>query len=316
MSRTQATGITGISQTFSPKAIAGIGRLPQTIEDRSIPIELKRKRRQEERERFRIRRVRLQAKPLYERLARWAKQNLGSLRYAEPSLPQELNDRQQDVCEPLLAIADRVGGEWPARARHALIQLSTSRPAQDDSPSLRLLADIRAAFQRRAEDRLSTRQLLKELTGDETGPWAEWKGKPLSATQLATMLRPLAIFPSDIRFGSQSLKGYHRADFADSWERYLSASATPPAPEGQQGRQSAIYAGSGHFSEARQQPPVAGEENANPPAFTQVVADVALPSQSRQGADNGKARVRFCWEHPFDASWRQAPDGTWVCGRC
>jgi hypothetical protein len=302
--------------TFSPKAIAGIGRLPQTIEDRSIPIELKRKRRQEERERFRIRHVRLEAQALHCRVAEWAQQNVNDLRSAEPSLPEELNDRQQDVCEPLLAIADRVGGEWPDRARRALVQLSASRPAHDGSLSLRLLMDIKAAFQRHAADKLPSRELLKELTRDETTPWAEWKGKPLSASQLATMLRPFEIFPHDIRVGSQVLKGYHRADFEDSWERYLPDSCPTPTLEGQQALQGPIYAGSQHVSQGQQEGFVAGDESENGAGPIRAVADVAPGSPFSRGSSNGKARVRFCWEHPFDVSWRQEVDGTWVCGHC
>ena len=304
--------------TFSAKAIAGIGRLPQTIEDRSLPIELKRQRRQEKRERFRTRKVRIQAQnqALHERAALWAKQNVGGLRDAEPSLPEELNDRQQDVCEPLLAIADRVGGEWPARARRALVELCTSRPAHDDSPSLRLLTDIRAAFQRRAADRLPSHELLKELTRDETTPWTEWKGKPLSASQLAAMLRPFRISPRDVRVGPQVLKGYHKADFEDSWERCLSDSSATPTQEGQQGRPSAIYQGSDDFSEGQQESSVADYESENQSGFMRVVADVASQSQPEQRIGNRKPRVRFCWKHPFDLNWRQESDGTWMCGHC
>ena len=38
------------------------------------------------------------------------------LPHSWPQLPDQLNDRQQDIWEALLAIADAAGGEWPARA--------------------------------------------------------------------------------------------------------------------------------------------------------------------------------------------------------
>ena len=41
--------------TFAPKAIAGIGKLPGSVSDRAIPIELKRKTKHEPVERFRLR---------------------------------------------------------------------------------------------------------------------------------------------------------------------------------------------------------------------------------------------------------------------
>jgi hypothetical protein len=60
-----------------------------------------------------------------------------------PALPEELNDRQQGGAEPLLAIADAAGGEWPAKARAALLELYTGSAAKDNSLGVRLLADIR-----------------------------------------------------------------------------------------------------------------------------------------------------------------------------
>jgi hypothetical protein len=304
-------------QTFAPKAIAGIGRLPHTIEDRSVPIELKRKRRGEERERFRIRKVRPQGAALHERAKRWATQNVEGLRSAEPSLPEDLNDRQQDVCEPLLAIADRVGGVWPARARRALVELCSNRPAQDGSLPLRLLTDIRVIFECSRQNRLASAELLKALTEDETAPWREaGRGKPMTASQLATMLRPFGISPRDLRMGLLTLKGYTRADFEDSWERYLESPSATPAREGQQGRQDAIHAGVDHFSEGQQERSVADAEIENQAGSTRVVADVAPASPPNQGGSNRKMRVRGCWNHPFDASWRQNSDGTWVCGHC
>jgi hypothetical protein len=50
--------------TFCPKAIAGIGRLPDTVQSRSIPVRLKRKAPGESVERFRERDVTEEAQPL------------------------------------------------------------------------------------------------------------------------------------------------------------------------------------------------------------------------------------------------------------
>ena len=58
---------------FRPKAIAGIGKLPDTIADRAIPIELRRRRRDEQVERFRQRKVEPDAVPLHSAAAVWAR---------------------------------------------------------------------------------------------------------------------------------------------------------------------------------------------------------------------------------------------------
>lgn len=58
-------------ETFCPKAIAGIGQLPDTVADRSIPIRLKRKGPNEAVERFRRRNVLGQANEIRERIPAW-----------------------------------------------------------------------------------------------------------------------------------------------------------------------------------------------------------------------------------------------------
>ena len=58
--------------TFCPKAIAGIGNLPDTVADRSVPIRLKRAKRGEHVERFRRRDVEAEATGLRGRLEAWS----------------------------------------------------------------------------------------------------------------------------------------------------------------------------------------------------------------------------------------------------
>jgi len=64
-------------ETFCPKAIAGIGELPDTVADRSIPIRLKRARPGEV-ERFRRRDAEGLAIVLREALAAWAEAKVAS----------------------------------------------------------------------------------------------------------------------------------------------------------------------------------------------------------------------------------------------
>jgi hypothetical protein len=63
-------------ETFCAKAIAGIGQLPDTVADRSIPIQLKRKGPNEAVERFRRRNVLGQANDVRERIPAWVAQHL------------------------------------------------------------------------------------------------------------------------------------------------------------------------------------------------------------------------------------------------
>ena len=70
---------------FAPKAIAGIGKLPDTVADRSIPIVLRRRKAEETTERFRQREVAMASTPLSDSLSLWAPQFIESLSNARPS---------------------------------------------------------------------------------------------------------------------------------------------------------------------------------------------------------------------------------------
>src|SRR5919199_5450082 len=129
---------------FGPKAIAGIGKLPDTIADRSVPIELRRRRAGEGVARFRVRKAEREGLSLRDAATAWAEANIERLSSAEPQLPDELDDRAQDIIEPLLAIADEVGGEWPERAREAAVKLLSGEEREGtDSLGVRLLRDVR-----------------------------------------------------------------------------------------------------------------------------------------------------------------------------
>jgi len=75
-------------------------------------------------------------------------------------VPDELSDRQADICEPLLAIAELAGDEWLERARGALVKLCC-QTEEDDSLGVNLLSAIRSAFNNAKGDKLSTSNCLK-----------------------------------------------------------------------------------------------------------------------------------------------------------
>lgn len=208
---------------FGPKALAGIGKLPDTVADRSIPIELRRKARGENVERFRLRDAKVEAAPLRERLESWAALAVPVLEGARPDIPQELDDRAADVWEPLLAIADIAGGDWPERARAAAKALSVGEGREDDSFGVRLLRDIREVFERRKADRLPSAALVEALVKLEEAPWGDLWGKPLDARRLAKMLKPYGIGSKQLRVDPRTtMKGYQAHDFEDTWSRYIS----------------------------------------------------------------------------------------------
>ena len=180
-------------QTFSvycPKGFAGIGDcLPDTLSDRAISIRLKRRTRNVVIERFRLRDVGPSGASLRDRLADWLEPNEEHLAGSRPDLPDELDDRAQDLWEPLLAIADLAGGDWPERARRAALELSTGEEREDDSNTALLIRDIHDVFKSTGVEHLKTSALLEGLHAIEESPWGDWFGKLLSAHGLSRLLK-------------------------------------------------------------------------------------------------------------------------------
>lgn len=214
-------------EVFGPKMLSGIGELPSTLADRSVPIRLKRRTRGEPIGRWRQTAPPPEAAKLHGELSAWAGESIEALRAACPDLPEALDDRAQDVFEPLLAIADLAGGDWPDRARNALIALRTDE-SSDEEASVRLLADIRVAFEEARVDRLSTAALIDLLCQDEEGPWSSWQrdGRRLSPRSLGRLLSGFGIRSCTVRLNeTETAKGFLREHFEDAWERYLAGTA-------------------------------------------------------------------------------------------
>lgn len=215
--------------TWGAKAISGIGALSDTLMDRAVVLTLRRKLPGEKVERLRHAEARL-FEELASKLARFTDDNGAKIALARPALPDALNDRAQDNWEPLLAIADCAGGDWPKRARDAALALSG---AEQESVSLstELLADIREVFDSKRESSISTADLIAALCDDDEKSWATYnRGQPIKPRQLSKRLAEYGIASKTIRISSYSTpKGYERAQFEDAFTRYLSpATSTTP----------------------------------------------------------------------------------------
>ena len=215
---------------FCAKVLSGIGQLPDTVADRSIRINMKRRSPDEPVERFRLRAAQAQVSPLRERLEQWANVAVTRLADARPVLPEELSDRAADVWEPLFAVSDMAGGEWPRRSRQAAGVLSSH--ADDDGLSwgAQLLRDIALVLDGR-EGPIPSGELVAALVEREESPWGDLRGRPLDARKLARMLRPYGIRPHTVRLGNATLKGYQAEDFGDAFTRYIPGIAVTTATQ-------------------------------------------------------------------------------------
>jgi hypothetical protein len=131
-----------------------------------------------------------------------------------------LSDRDLENFEPLMAIltvADPSRLDELKRDAELLTGDKTDA-GQEDSLSLRLLADIREIC-KDAREKILTAELLSRLREIEESPWAA--EIELNPRMLARMLRPYGIRPKTVRVGEARAKGYERADFLDAFARYL-----------------------------------------------------------------------------------------------
>lgn len=204
--------------TWCPKVLALIGTLPDTLQDRSIVIALRRCMPHEKGQRFSSK-SHADLHVLQTKAARWAMDHLDELHGADPVMPHGLDDRAQDCWRPLLAIADAAGGEWTEKARAAAIDLSSARNADDGaSTGTRLLANIREIFEKARDEEIASSELVNRLSENEVWPWAEWRnGRPITPHWVARTLKGFAIGPRKRR----SANVYHSDDFKDAWVRYI-----------------------------------------------------------------------------------------------
>ena len=204
---------------YSAVALAGLGDLPDTILSRSIVVQMRRRAPGESVEPYRRRLHEPQGTKLRDCLAAWCAGRNATISKTIPEMPPEITDRDADVWEPLLAIADAAGGEWPKLARCSAVALVALTKWRQPSLGVRLLADMRIVFG--DAEAKPTVEVLKALTELPESPWIDIKGKTLTDRRLAGLLRRYGIASKNVRVGEAIPKGYARADFLDAWGRYL-----------------------------------------------------------------------------------------------
>jgi hypothetical protein len=227
-----------VGESFEPRrfgvyaatALSGIGRLADTLADRSLPIELKRRLPGEEIKQLRVGRTG-HLDELRRRITRWVTDHGERVAGYEPAMPESLVNRQADNWFVLLAIAEVAAGDWPQRAREAALKVTA---ASDEVSRLELLlSDIRDIFAAPTVEQISSALLVERLVAIEARPWAEYgkSGKPITQIKLARLLREACVAPEQIWItqwddkAGEHLKtqtrGYLRARFDDVFARYL-----------------------------------------------------------------------------------------------
>jgi hypothetical protein len=211
---------------FCPKALAGIRNthLPASLLSRSFPIEMATRKR--ELERFnQFHQVRdPQRRELVDRIVRFSEAFLPDILNQRPSQMKALDDRQNEIVEPLLAIAAVLGKDKELRAAlRDVYRQESAAPSQEQI----FFARIRAAFEIQAamggpEDRIFTGELIQCL------------GSMYSPRLLGILLGEYGFVrtgPEVIRIDTEVKRGYMREDFEPLFARYLDVEPEPEEDE-------------------------------------------------------------------------------------
>ncbi len=207
-------------------ALAGLNDLPDTVMTRAVVIRMKRRSPLEKVEPWRSRVNGPDAEKLRVRLEQWAADAEGDI-VGWPDMPEGVEDRNADVWEALLSVADLAGGHWPETARGAAVAAVAHSKQDRESIGLLLLRDMRTVFTQQGGDRVSSHLALTQLNNMDESPWATISrdGKALNPRGLSQRLGKYAIKSTNLRGidggKGKVVKGYYRADFVDAWIRYL-----------------------------------------------------------------------------------------------
>jgi Protein of unknown function (DUF3631) len=177
------------------------------------------------------------------------------LETAEPEIPTELGgNRTADNWRPLLAVAALVGGEWLEKGKEAAKALDKAKRRAGASNSVKLIWDIKDAFDSlavdpesvpqsdrlgpipehvaarhrkgdRDRDRLRSEDLVSYLNTLAESAWKSWNhGRGIDELGVSQLLKPFNIYSRQHRFGPKNggvrHRGYKLDQFKDVFLRY------------------------------------------------------------------------------------------------
>src|SRR5262245_48878325 len=223
--------------TFASMALAGLNaKMDAPFMTRSITLEMERALPSRQPEPFEWgEELAAACEELRDEFAAWAASHVEQLRSCRPERPDWMTGRAREVWEPLLRVANVVGGPWPRRLLEAGESL-VRRGKQDNATlSVAILGAGRTIFGDRA--RIFSTDLLIGLNALEDAPWASWNDgaglRPIDFTN--RVVRHFKLHHSQsIRIGDENRKGYEREWFEAAWRRYLPCDDPTPVNPGRQ----------------------------------------------------------------------------------
>ena len=216
---------------FGFRAVAAIGSLWDTIEDRAIRILLSRKPREISLQSINILDAMEEGVELARRACRWAQDNADEVAIAarNASRPHGMDDRACDCWAPLFAVASVAGAEWPERAEESAKALT--RRDHDADRGEQMIHDLRRVFAEHGNPEvISSGQVVEGLNRIETSPWGDYRHREgISPHKLAHLMKPFGVKPRKARQKSDgtSVGGWWLQDLLPLFEGY--SDNTPPS---------------------------------------------------------------------------------------
>lgn len=212
---------------WGAKLLCGIGKIADTLHDRSITLKLRRKTIGETVKNIDKSDPR-EWQILRAKLARFAKDHSEQLETIQPDPIKGLHDRANDCYEPLLQVAILAGGHWLETVKKAALVLNGTEE-ESDSIRTELLRDIQTIFTTKRIERIFSHELVNELNADNEANWCVWNnGRGITPRNLAKYLKEFGIVSKSMRIGFDNAKGYSKKQFTDTFNRYLNDSRQTP----------------------------------------------------------------------------------------
>lgn len=212
----------GVKRTlcYAPVAMAGMWQNwisnPQleALRTRTIMIPCVARRSGQNVEPYRARLHERDFRALQAGLAKWGSRNADALEEAWPQAPEGMEDRDAELVEPLLAVADAAGGDWPERIRTAVKVLLRNEADEDEeseptTPREMLLADLSLVFH---EERLASREIVARLSALPGSPWRRYPSPQAAGKEIAHILAGADVKPRPVWLDGMTVRGYDRAD--------------------------------------------------------------------------------------------------------
>ncbi len=206
---------------YIPVMLAGIsGKMPKTVIDRAVTITLTKAKNITAYEEFEYDATQAEAKPLKDSLVdMMARLDLIiEPKQGIPELPVGVIARQAQVWRPLLAIAEAIGGDLPAKARAACLAAVGEDLCVPTYTNHVLLTALRQIFDGR--NGMFTTDILSELAKlDE-----KWNTDGYSHWKLAADLAEYGVRARNVRINGEQAKGYSLtgdAGLEQAWIEYL-----------------------------------------------------------------------------------------------